>query len=497
MRSLFIMLAVIVVVSAQEWSEPDVEELVSEPMEPTRVSISRECFERSCTSALGHEECTLSRTPCAAKSEAPAPWTLLSTPQTGKKLAPAHKVASHYPGLVDIIQRKTEVQANQAITMPGIPRKASKSLVKTMRQQDAMLAKLLNMETHESTMEPLHKSARANWIKLARKIVHMPPSPQKLSNERLLMGLAKNLAQREIEERKRINKIKQLKKQMMSKAHTKGQRESVQKTLVKDVSKTSGSMVKLLKKAIMGTKTKTKTKTTKANTAGTKGTKTKAKKAGNNALREANKGTKTKAKKVTTTAKKVGARSIVKKMKKHVTKQLAKKVKAVKAASKSSKPGDHDSIDGVPVGHNHCFERACVTKDKDGSCGVAVITCAKHGKPAHTGKLPKKVALKKVAKLMKHISPFMAHAAPPKVGSKTVGHMESVLDDEEIAKKELREVGEQAYKVQTQLYEEALTVPSKSADDTSVQEMRPADSASDAASDEAQFMAWRALGDRA
>jgi hypothetical protein len=450
-RSLFIMLAAIVVVSAQEWSESDASEFVSEPMEPTRVSISRECFERSCTSALGHEECTLSRTPCAAKS---APWTLLSTPQTGKKLAPAHKVAKHlakhYPGLVDVIQRKREVQANQAITMPGIPRTASPQLVKTMKQQDAMLAKILKMEQHEATMDPLHKNARDNWIKLASKIVHMPPSPQKLSNERLLMGLAKNLAQREMEERSRIAKIKQLKKQMMSKAHTKNQRELVQKTLVKDVSQTKGGMAKLLKKAIM-TKQAVKKQAVK----------------------------KQAVKKVT---KKKGA------------KQLAQKVKSVKAAFKKAEqvkkatPADHGTIDGVPVGHNHCFERACITKDKDGSCGVAVITCAKHGKPKHTGQLPKQQALKKVAKMMKHIAPFMARAAPPKVGAKTVGHMESVLDGEELAKKELREVGEQAYKAQTQLFEESLAAPKTEA---LVQEMDTAASESD----DAEFLAWKALGD--
>jgi len=62
-----------------------------------------------------------------------------------------------------------------------------------------------------------------------------------------------------------------------------------------------------------------------------------------------------------------------------------------------------DTYHGLPVGHRKCFERACISKLPDGSCGAAVISCGAEGgaAPKDTSKLTRAEALKVVKKSQK------------------------------------------------------------------------------------------------
>merc|ERR1711971_1350966 len=91
--------------------------------------------------------------------------------------------------------------------MPGIPAKASASLQAAMKEQDMLLNKIIKMEKTEERMDPLHKQARLKWLKLAKSVQHMAPSPAKLKYEHLLLMLAKNLAKKEMIEHEQMKKV--------------------------------------------------------------------------------------------------------------------------------------------------------------------------------------------------------------------------------------------------------------------------------------------------
>merc|ERR1711988_476530 len=78
--------------------------------------------------------------------------------------------------------------------------------------------------------------------------------------------------------------------------------------------------------------------------------------------------------------------------------KLAKQL-AAKETTEHKKMGE--TINGIPVSHDKCYERACIRRSPDGSCAVAAISCGRNGKkPKHTGHLSKKEALAHVKKSM-------------------------------------------------------------------------------------------------
>merc|ERR1711939_42828 len=96
-------------------------------------------------------------------------------------------------------------------------------------------------------------------------------------------------------------------------------------------------------------------------------------------------------------------------LEKKLLKAGGKKVlrKAQRAALKKmgvSVPAHTKKINGIPVGHRKCFERACLKKMADGSCAAVVITCGHGGKaPTHTSKLSRKAAYAKVKNVLKRM----------------------------------------------------------------------------------------------
>jgi len=290
----------VVAASAQNDISPLVDAIVEEEV-PSQLSITRECFQRSCYTALGHSECRMSRMPCEQK--APTEW-LLAKPN---RLVAAKVARTH--GLVDVVQHKHPVNPNGIITMPGIPAKAPPGMLKAMKKQDKLVKKILAMEEREAKMDPLHKKARANWIKLAKTMQHMPPGPVKLKNERLLMQLARNLAVREMQERAQLSKVLKQKQ----------------------------ALKKKLKSA-----------------------------AGKALLRKA-------------------------------------KRQALKKLGHEAAPEAHHvkTLNGIPVSNRKCYERACIKKMANGSCGAVVITCGTATqKPAHTSKLTPQAAMAKVKRVL-------------------------------------------------------------------------------------------------
>merc|ERR1711907_823542 len=281
--------------------------------QPEQTTISRDCFQRSCYTAYGHTECRMKNIAC--ENPAPSEW-LLAAPN---RLVAKKSLMKHAPGLIRIIQHKHAINPNGVVTMPGIPAKAPPGMKKAMHEQDANLKKVLAMEPKEATMDPMHKKARANWIHLAKSIQHMPPGPTKFKNEKLVLHLAKNLALREMMERKNLAKIMKNKK-----------------ALEKKLLKVGGK--KLLHKA--------------------------------------------------------ESKALA-----HI---LGKAKQQPHAAAKT--------VDGIPVGHRKCYERACLRHFPNGTCAAVVVTCgnANGKKPAKASRMriSKAQALKKVqnsplSKLMK------------------------------------------------------------------------------------------------
>jgi len=111
------------------------------------------------------------------------------------------------PGLVDIVEHKKPLNPNEAISMPGVPAEASPHLLKAMKKQDKLLAKIFKMETWESTHDPLHKKTRKKWLQLAGTINHMSPGPEKMKSQVALLKLAKQLADKEKKEQTQAKKI--------------------------------------------------------------------------------------------------------------------------------------------------------------------------------------------------------------------------------------------------------------------------------------------------
>jgi len=201
-----------VAVSAQDTLNDIVPEALVEEMAPEApsqaggaVGISRECFERTCSTA-GFR---LARMPC--RSETLAPWAVFVSPETreSKLVNVADLKEEHSPGLVDIVEHKHALNPNVALPMPGIPAKASPKLLHAMKKQSKLLHKIVKMEKWEYQKDPLHKRTRKKWLTLAATIKHLPPGPDKMKEQVLLLKLAKQLADKEKIEEAQAKKIVQ------------------------------------------------------------------------------------------------------------------------------------------------------------------------------------------------------------------------------------------------------------------------------------------------
>jgi len=182
-----------------------VEEMASEVPQQAggAVGITRECFERTCSTT----GCHLARMAC--RTENMAPWAVFVSPETqeSKLVNVADLEEEHAPGLVDIVEHKHALNPNVALPMPGIPAKASPKLLRTMKRQSKLLHKIIKMEEWEYDKDPLHKKTRKKWLDLAATIKHLPPGPDKMKEQVLLLKLAKQLADKENSEQAQAAKI--------------------------------------------------------------------------------------------------------------------------------------------------------------------------------------------------------------------------------------------------------------------------------------------------
>jgi len=182
-----------------------VQEMVPEASQQAggAVDITRECFERTC----GNAGCHLARMTC--RTETMAPWAVFVSPETQEtKLVNVAELAEqHSPGLVDIVEHKHALNPNMALPMPGVPAKASPKLLRAMKKQGKLLHKIIKMETWEAAKDPLHKKTRQKWLALAATIKHLPPGPDKMKEQVLLLKLAKQLADKEKGEQVEAAKI--------------------------------------------------------------------------------------------------------------------------------------------------------------------------------------------------------------------------------------------------------------------------------------------------
>merc|ERR1711871_1108659 len=326
-RALCVALCAILAVTASQdifnsIPETLVQQMRDEPSAEGGVEISRECFEKSCMRG----ECHLAKMPC--RRESMVPWSVFISPETSKQTLVQEQ--ENNDGLVVVHMHKKPLDPNRATTMPGVSAEVTPKLKQQMATQDKLLKKISKMEEWEFKNDPLHKKSRENWLELAKQIKHMPPSPEKLKNEMLLLKLAKQLAAKETTEHKKMKEL--------ASGHAP---EDVEKTQV-----TPAAVKRLLKAVKNG----------------------------------------------------------------HVTAKDAKAAAAVipflKKLVEHAKQGDdadqpQETINGIPVSHDKCYERACIKRSPDGSCAVAAISCGQNGKkPKHTGHLSKKEALAHVKKSM-------------------------------------------------------------------------------------------------
>lgn len=207
-----VLVAYVAISAAQDFHEIIPEALIEEmtpepPKQAGAVSITRECFERTCSTS----ECRMARMPC--KQEKMAPWAIFVSPETHEsKLVNMDELVEEEhkkkpSGLVDIVQHKHELNPNMALPMPGIPAKASPKLEKAMKKQETLLKKITKLEKWEYKKDPLHKQTRKKWLELADSIKHLPPGPDKMKEQVLLLKLAKQLADKEKKEASGAKKL--------------------------------------------------------------------------------------------------------------------------------------------------------------------------------------------------------------------------------------------------------------------------------------------------
>jgi len=338
-------------------------EVVAVPI-PEDMSIKRTCFQQSCVSALGHTECGFEKMACEREST----WTMLQT-DAGTKLM-SSKTVQHIPGMLDVVQHKNKLNPRGIITMKGVPAEAPPKLLRAMKEQNALLQKVRALEAEAAKMDPLQKHQRLQWIHLAKGVQHMAPGPAKLKSIHLLMNLAHNIAIHEVELRKQA--------QLQEKA------KPTQKTSVK--SKAKKQVTKRVAEPEQAVKVVQKKKMLE--------------------------------KKIRA----MGGKALLRKVQRAAFKKIFPNLKIPKHAKAQDSKHKPDMIDGIPVSHKKCFERACVHREKNGVCGAMVISCGRgNKKPPRPDRalINKDSALKKIKNLVPVKSPIKnllkkAKAAQPK-----------------------------------------------------------------------------------
>jgi len=365
---LLISISALYFASATDQEAADVNAIVPESFveeEPTTVKITRECFEKSCMHGQGHEECRMHKMPCAPSDKAQTPWAMFIEPQTK---TPKLISLEATPGLVGVKMHKHEMDPDRAVKMPGVPAVAPPKLLKQMQEQDKLLRKIAKMENLMLKKDPNHVKSRQNWLDLEASVRHMEAGPEKLKSEGLLLKLAKEMSEKEAQEMQ-TSTNDPVAKSVPAKAagahdtqpELKGSPEAKKRVIQK-------TLVKKMRAAAQAQEAKDK---------------------GNPSALAKDK------------------------MAEAMAPAFVKQLLDGKALSPSASAPQGDTIDGIPVGHRKCFERACVSKLPDGSCGAAVITCgAQNGKaPKDTSKLSRAEALKMAKKSMGPMMPVAPAAA--------------------------------------------------------------------------------------
>jgi len=316
--------------------------------------------------------------PCAAQRE--VPWSVFLDPETKQQRLVAVDEDEDRPttGLVGLTVHKKAMDPNQAVEMPGVPKTAPHKLVAQLAKQDKLLGHIAKLENKMIKTHKAHQDSRRSWIALETKVVKMAPGPNKLQSENLLLKLAKEMSKEDVKGGKKGSKeaTKVVKASPVSSDSSVEPKASVKKAMDTSSSQdaTANSAIKKLKK--MGGRAAVKKmlvakmrSAAQQQEAADKG----------NAQAEA---------------------------RDHLAEEMAPKFVKAMMDKVMPKPGSgnkpEDTIDGIPVGHRKCFQRACIKKDADGNCAAAVISCgdaAGHA-PKDMSKLSKKKALEAAKKDM-------------------------------------------------------------------------------------------------
>jgi len=398
-------LAMICIVAAQEPFDVVPETLVQELNQDSEaLDITHECFEKTC----GPSGCSLAKMDCG--EEAKAPWAVFVDRSDGKTThRPIH--SKDLPdGILPVKTLEKPLDLNKAVVMPGMPAEASPKLLAAMKKADKLLAKITKLEKKELKNDPLHKEDRGDLLKLISSLTHMPAGPEKLKSTLLVFKLAKGMAQEEEKEQKKLDQGK--------KVDTDG---TIDDLLPPD--DTDDASATEDASPADGTDSSTNDAAAEADiAAGAMG--------GQMNPADAAKALAN----MSGDQKKALMKAIVKmmvrkqeKQKGHMTKQEKKETAdtithmlapmmggTMPVQSATQADGTpREKINGIPVGHQKCYMRACVHKVIDPatqkvSCGAAVISCGVNGKkPKDTRKLSKKAALD----LAKHsMGPFFPGA---------------------------------------------------------------------------------------
>lgn len=353
------------------------------PEEPRTVSITRECFEKSCMNGGGHKECRLNKMPCATQHA--VPWSVFLDPDTHHQ----RLLASDEPatgGLVGLTVHKKPLNPNTAVKMPGVPKVAPPKLVAQLKKQDKLLNHIAKLESAMLKKHADHAGSRKSWLALEDRVLKMPAGPNKLKSENLLLKLAKEMSQEDM--------VKGATKADDEEADDEKANESDQPTaIVKKAMDSDGAkddgIVAAIKKIPGGRAIVKKVLVAKMRAAA-------------QAQEKADRGNP-----------QAEARD-------HLADEMAPKfVKAMMAKIMPEARGEKSTktIDGIPVGHRKCFERACISRDADGNCAAAVISCgdANGNKPKKMGRLSQKEALKAAQKdmgpMLKGLQDTAAHGS--------------------------------------------------------------------------------------
>lgn len=352
-------------------------------MEPVEEpAIRRECFEKSCM--LG--ECHVSKMPCAAHSAAsPSQYSIFLDDTDKEHLVAQSSPAT--PGLVGITVHKAPVDPNLPTTMPGVPAVAPPKFLKQMQKQDALLQKIVKMEKTMATQDPKHQKSRSNWLQLAQNVKEMPAGPDKLKSENLLLKLAQEMSQKE--------------KSELQDDQQKAKNPPTQPQAAPATAPAQGGGAAA---ALAGKRALVKRMLV-----------TKMTKAAHEKMDEDKKNP-------SAEAKDIAAAQMVPQYADHILDKLM--------PDSASSKDDGKTVHGLPMGHRQCYERACMTRAKDGSCAAMVIACGDQNgnapKVERRHKVGKEQAIKELKKSMGPMGAALAKGLSPK--TKAVVYLEQLSE---------------------------------------------------------------------